>query len=433
MHRAIIVNDLGFGDAGKGSLTDALVRRHRATLVVRYNGGAQAAHTVETSDGRRHTFHQFGSGTLVPGVETLLSEYVLFDPIALIAEESDLRRIGITDAFSRLYVDGRAKVTTPYHRIANRWREIARGAGRHGSCGLGIGETVADSLAHPADTLYADELSDESVLREKLGRVRRRKRVELASLPAADTADLREPLESEEEFEATVEVFRYVGERVCQTDITRLADRLRRPGVTIFEGAQGVLLDEVYGFHPNTTWSRTTPENAERLLCRSGFRGETIRLGLIRAYQTRHGAGPLPTESLELTAALPDTSNPVNPWQGAFRVGWLDLVLTRYALAAAGRIDALAITCLDRLPANPQVAIGYSLHGMPCEPETFDADNLTVSERRGRELALVRPRYVAAPSDPDEYARRVAEKLRLPLAVTSFGPTAAAKRFIQVI
>ncbi|HEX9997461.1 MAG TPA: adenylosuccinate synthetase, partial [Abditibacterium sp.] len=167
MHTALVIVDLTFGDAGKGSITDALVRRG-ANLVVRYNGGAQAAHTVFDQAGRCHIFHQFGSGTLVEGVEILLSRFMMVNPLALHYEELELREIGIPDAAERMFIDARALVTTPYHMIANRLREIARGANRHGSCGLGIGETAADALDFAANVIRYGNLNIPALLKRKL-------------------------------------------------------------------------------------------------------------------------------------------------------------------------------------------------------------------------------------------------------------------------
>src|SRR4051794_33587520 len=123
---AWIVVDLGFGDAGKGSVVDFLVREHQTHTVVRFNGGAQAAHNVVLPDGRHHTFSEFGSGTFVPGVRTHLSRFMLVDPAALLAEERHLRSLGVSDAFERLSVDGRAIVVTPFQKAANRLREMSR-------------------------------------------------------------------------------------------------------------------------------------------------------------------------------------------------------------------------------------------------------------------------------------------------------------------
>src|SRR3954471_16685245 len=125
--RAIVIVDLGFGDAGKGLLTDYLVRRTGARMVVRYNGGAQAGHNVVAPDGRHHTFAQFGSGTFVPGVRTFLSRDVVVHPSALPREELALRSAGVTDGFERLSISADALVITPYHQALGRMRELARG------------------------------------------------------------------------------------------------------------------------------------------------------------------------------------------------------------------------------------------------------------------------------------------------------------------
>src|SRR5262245_62300875 len=118
--RVSLVAGLGYGDEGKGSIVDFLARQPRpgtrAGLVVRFNGGAQAAHNVVTEDGRHHTFAQFGSGTFTPGVRTHLSQHVLVDPLALVTEAEHLASLGVPDALDRLTVDREALVTTPYHR-----------------------------------------------------------------------------------------------------------------------------------------------------------------------------------------------------------------------------------------------------------------------------------------------------------------------------
>ena len=147
--RVSIVVDLGFGDAGKGLVTDALVRRDGAGLVVRYNGGAQAGHNVVTREGQHHTFAQFGAGSFVPGVRTFLAHPFVLHPTALLVEGDLLRARGVGDIFERLRVSERARVITPFHQAMNRLRELARGEARHGSCGVGVGETVQDlSLIH---------------------------------------------------------------------------------------------------------------------------------------------------------------------------------------------------------------------------------------------------------------------------------------------
>ncbi len=130
---AHLVVDLGFGDAGKGTLTDWLVRRHGARLVVRFNGGAQAGHNVVTEDGRHHTFAQFGAGSFVPGVRTHLARPTVLHPLAMLVEARHLARKGVPDALERTTVSEGARVITPFHQAAGRLRALARGSGRHGT------------------------------------------------------------------------------------------------------------------------------------------------------------------------------------------------------------------------------------------------------------------------------------------------------------
>lgn len=440
MHTALVVVDLTFGDAGKGSITDALVRRG-AGLVVRYNGGAQAAHTVIDEAGRCHIFHQFGSGTLVNGVETLLSHFMLVNPLALHYEEQALGELGITDAAERMFIDARALVTTPYHMIANRLRELARGANRHGSCGLGIGETAADALDFAADVIRYGDLSNPRLLERKLEwhRDLKLKQLEelMPSLLATTGAEkqqvcaLLDQLHSEGEMEATYEVFLAIAERFQVASRDFLSKRLRQAGTTLFEGAQGVLLDENYGFHPHTTWSNTTAANALQLVEETGCEVETTVLGLTRAYQARHGTGPFPTEAESVTLALPEPHNPSNEWQGPFRAGWIDLPLLHYAIKVSGRIDGLVVTCLDRVQELPEVkfGVGYRYRGAAWHLDIGIPGGLVAQEKNGKTLRAVDVTYTSAPSDAPAYARAVADSLGLPLLGTSYGPLARNKRF----
>ena len=447
MHRATIITDLTFGDAGKGTITDALVRRG-AGLVVRYNGGAQAAHTVvDAAAGRQHSFHQFGSGTFVDGVETLLSRFVLVNPVALYFESLELEELGVGNALQRMRVDARALVTTPYHVALNRLREMARGDARHGSCGLGIGETTADALAStdPALPLCFGDLADAALLRRKLRDHRELKQrhadclaSQLDILPVAESRQVYEllnQLHSNDEFEAACEVFETIAASVHLAGPNFLPERMSRPGATIFEGAQGVLLDEEWGFHPHTTWSNTTSANALRLVEECGASVSTTVLGLTRAYQTRHGAGPFPTEDASLTRVLAEPDNPANPWQGAFRAGWLDLSLLAYAIRVDERIDGLVMTCLDRLEAVPDrtAAVSYEIDGKPWPLLPAGIGRLDESEHSGNQLGRAVPVYASAPRDSQEFAGWTAGRLGLPLLGVSFGRTAAEKCFYDVL
>ncbi|MGK5558009.1 adenylosuccinate synthetase [Actinomadura kijaniata] len=402
----VVVVDLGFGDAGKGTVVDWLCARGPEPVhaVVRFNGGAQAAHNVVLPDGRHHTFAQFGSGTFTPGVRTHLSRFVLVDPLALAAEADHLRSLGVADALDRLTVDRDALLTTPYHRAANRARETARGAARHGSCGMGVGETASYALSH-ADAPRAGDCLSPARLRGRLAAVRDWYLSEFpGGEPVPDVADCAEA------FAAFGERVRVVGGEHLRT--------LLRSGNVVFEGAQGVLLDEWHGFHPYTTWSTTTFANAETLLSEAG--GEAARLGVVRTYATRHGPGPFVTEDPALTADLPDPHNGTGPWQGVFRVGHLDAVALRYALEVTGGVDALAVTHLDVAEARDDLRVcrAYDVGGeRVTRLAPGDLDHQAALAGR---LLTARPVY--------EPFTCVEDVVDAPVALRSFGPTHADKR-----
>jgi adenylosuccinate synthase len=391
----VVVVDLGYGDAGKGTVVDWLCARGPYTAVVRFNGGAQAAHNVVTTDGRHHTFAQFGSGTLTPGVRTHLSRFMLVDPLALAAEAGHLAALGIPDALDRLTVDRDALLTTPYHRAANRARATAV---LHGSCGMGIGETAAYALVS-GEAPRAGDCRSPARLRRRLTRLRDHLFDELGPLDVPDV-------------EECAEAFGAFAGRVRITGDGFLPGLLRA-GPVVFEGAQGVLLDERFGFHPYTTWSTTTFANALTLLAEAGTGAR--RLGILRAYQTRHGPGPFVTEDPLLDR--PEPHNRRGRWQGAFRTGHLDAVTLRYALDVCGGADALAVTHLD-VPA-PLICHAYDI-GARITPAADLTGQALLTDR----LMTARPRYVPTGEDP---AGAIEDALGVSVAVRSYGPTAADK------
>lgn len=405
-----VVVDLGFGDAGKGATVDALVRHTGASLVVRFNGGAQAGHNVVTSDGRHHTFSQFCSGSFVPGASGLLGPDFVLHPLGMAVEAEHLERVGIGDAFARTWVSERARVITPYQQAANRVRERLRGRAAHGSCGVGIGECVGDALAYPDEGIIAGMLDDRAKLRRRLLRQRERKRAELADI-GADASDLV----LFDEVELVDRVISFWGQVVSQLhriDDDALTRMIRNAPTVIFEGAQGVLLDERYGFHPHTTFSRCTAEGATEL---AGDRPLT-RLGVLRAYTTRHGAGPFPTEDPSMN--LPELHNP-DGRAGRFRVGALDVVLLRYALRVAP-MDGLAVTCLDRVGSTPLVCLKYDELDQLAQPSTLEE-----AEAIGLALRSVRP--VLSPCA--HLIEDIEQWTGVRVMLTSSGPTAGDRRW----
>ena len=437
MRQAILTVDLGFGDAGKGSIVDFLAREHAAHTVVRYNGGAQAGHRVVTAEAapREHVFAQFGSGTLA-GAATHLSRFMLLDPLAMLEEERHLRALGVADAFDRTTIDARALVITPFQRAVNRLKELARGDARHGSCGMGIGETAFDALEHGERALRAGDLASPGRLREKLRFLRavnlsKARAMRPAPPDGEQAAREWDMLLDPAAQEWLVDAFGDFASRARIVPGGELHRILERTGTAIFEGAQGVLLDEWHGFHPYTTWSTTTLENAELLLAEAGYDGHVSRLGITRAYATRHGAGPLASEDAELTRGLPDPRNGFGDWQQGFRVGWLDLVMLKYALDAAGPLDGLAVTCLDRLAGLPELRVcrryaydTFTVERIARSPAPRD---LAYQERITEGLARRRP-LLESVASPAALLDLLAAELGVPVRLISEGPTAADKR-----
>jgi adenylosuccinate synthase len=337
-----IITGLGFGDEGKGSTVDAVCRQFGVNLVVRYNGGAQPAHNVVLPDNTHHTFSQFGSNSFIPGSRTFLSEYVMVNPISFIREASIL---GKKTVLPKVFIDTRALVTTPYHIKLNYIREKARGCGHHGTTGMGIGETVLDSLARPTECMRISDLVSGKTF-ERLSKTRDYLREEARKLNAEEEFD-------QINFDDILFCFQKFIEMpnvyfLDQRGVKQLFDEETD---VVFEGAQGVLLDENYGFHPHTTWSKTTPVNAKSL-CKEYRYGETKTIGVIRSYHTRHGRGPFPTESSLLNH--PEIHNDNESAPGNFRLGYFDLSLLKYAVICCGGIDLLAMNHVDCISDDQQ-------------------------------------------------------------------------------
>ncbi|PRY23455.1 adenylosuccinate synthetase [Pseudosporangium ferrugineum] len=395
----VAVVDLGYGDAGKGTIVDALCGTGPVRAVLRFNGGAQAAHNVVVPGGRHHTFAQFGSGTF-HGVPTHLTRFVVVDPLALAAEAAALG-----NPFHLLTVDGDALLATPWHRAANRVRERRRGGGRHGSCGMGIGQTMEYALSHADAPRVADSRSPRA-LRRRLAAVRDRLTATHGPLDAPPLDDV-------------LAAFTAFGATVSIVDGSH-TDRLLREGPCVFEGAQGVLLDEWRGWHPYTTWSTTTFGNVAEL-CDS-----FERLGVVRTYTTRHGAGPFVTEA---PLDLPERHNGVGEWQGAFRVGHFDAVAHRYAVEVAGGVDALAITHLDAPARCPELRVCTAYEAGGVRVDRIEPGPLRDLDHQARLTAMLTAARPACLHRPRDWATGIGELLDAPVRIESHGPNRTDKRY----
>jgi len=426
MNRAILIAGLSYGDEGKGTTIDWLCREEHAKLVVRYNGGCQAGHNVVDDMNRHHTFSQFGSGTFA-GASTLLSRHMLVNPVTLVPEAKHLEEIGILKPLSLLHVERDALVTTPYHAAANRLREMDRADGRHGSCGLGIGETVNDWLTQRDEALHVRDTQDLALATSKLRKLRDRMRESTKHIRIATPEMQREAdiLWKEEIIYRILGYFEHFCDNVQIVGPEWLS---KQNGTVLFEGAQGVLLDQDFGFQPHTTWSDCTFGNAHRLL--NGFNADVLKLGILRSYTTRHGAGPFVTEDKRFQEWSRTDHNVWTDWQQNFRSGAFDVVATKYALDVIGGVDGLVFTHLDKLDREP-IDVCTTYRGT--ELRVNRPADYAHQETLTKTLLAAKPKYEFIPSvgQTDCFLELVTEHLNVKPWAYSFGPTADHKTRIR--
>lgn len=306
--RARVVIGANFGDEGKGLMTDFLCAREGAGVVVRFNGGAQAGHTVVTPDGERHVFQHVGSGTFC-NVPTFLSHFFVCNPLMFFKELDALHAYGIQPV---VFADPRCPVTTFADMLINQRKEDARGTKRHGSVGLGMHETlqrnqVSELSITMGDIWHGKPERMKAKLRDICGRW-----AKFRTGSPIDNADAM--------IDAFVSGCEKFGQVVHPAGIGQCKD-------PVFEGAQGLLLDQDRKeFWPHVTHSRTGMANVRELCAAGGFdQIETYYMS--RTYLTRHGAGPLPGESDALF--YDDDTNLPHAYQGHLRFAPLDEVALR--------------------------------------------------------------------------------------------------------
>lgn len=362
---AKVVIGANYGDEGKGLMTDYFAAQGDDSLVVRFNGGCQAGHTVTTPDGQRHVFSHLGSGWFA-GADTYLSRHYAVNPVLFLKERDQLVRHADEPL---LYVDLRAPVTTFFDMLVNQMVEDFRGTNRHGSCGLGFGETIGRQEAG-LHSLQVVDLLNTDRLYKKLTRIRDTHllaRCKELGLPdfgqhhhlCTSAALVDAFMQASREFLAEVTVvpnaFSLVG----------ASDRV------VFEGAQGLLLDQTRGAFPHVTRSNTGLQNVLDIAQECAI--EQLDVAYVtRAYLTRHGAGPLANElSGQPYAGVVDLTNQPNMYQGSLRFAYLDHDLLGSAVredlnaSHGSRLDiraSLAVTCLDQVDDTCRYWANGKLH-----------------------------------------------------------------------
>ncbi|MBD2576657.1 adenylosuccinate synthase [Oscillatoria sp. FACHB-1406] len=411
----VIVVGAQWGDEGKGKVTDLLSRS--ADVVVRYQGGVNAGHTVVVK-GQTFKLHLIPSGILYPDTDCIIGSGTAIDPGTLIEEMDRLEALGV--ATDRLFISQTAHVTMPYHRIVDRASEEKLGDRKIGTTLRGIGPTYADKVERTGFRVI--DLMDSESLGDRLRYAIDTKNAiieKLYGLPPLDA-------------EAALEQYRAYAERLRPHVIDsslKIEDAVKKRKNILFEGAQGTLLDLDHGTYPYVTSSNPIAGGA----CVGAGVGPTIIdrvIGVAKAYTTRVGEGPFPTELHgEVGELLCDRGAEFGTTTGRRRrCGWFDAVIGRYAVRING-LDCLAITKLDVLDELEEikVCVAYDIEGKTCDRFPSSA----------REFAKCQPIYKTVPGwqqstancrtleDLPEaalnYLKFLAELMEVPIAIVSLG------------
>jgi adenylosuccinate synthase len=414
----VIVVGAQWGDEGKGKVVDLLTEQ--AHIVARWGGGANAGHTIVV-DGQKYVTHLVPSGVVRPGTTCVLGDGMVIDPKVLVEEIETFRGRGLLARDSDLIVSGRAHLTLPHHRDLDRLRE-----GRPGAIGTtqrGIGPTY-ESKASRTGVRVEDLLRPER-LRKNLER-------NLAYVAPA-LAKFGTALPDVEAL--TQEYLRYADViRPFVGDSSRfLHEQIRAGKNVLFEGAHGVLLDLDHGTYPFVTSSSTTAGGA-CTGCGIGPTAIDTVVGIVKAYATRVGNGPFPTELLDATGErLREVGSEFGSTTGRpRRCGWLDIPALRLTLRLSG-IQSLAVTKLDVLDGLPEVklCVAYRLHGKTLDEMPLDPDDLPALEPIYETLPGWPKRAPSAPPAAkledlppaaQSYLARVTALLGAPPSFVSYGP-----------
>jgi adenylosuccinate synthase len=404
-----------WGDEGKGKIIDVLTAR--ADIVVRSQGGNNAGHTV-IHRGTKYVLHLIPSGILRRGKVCVIGNGVVVDPIALVTEIEGLRSLGIK-IDNNLLISDCAHLVLPYHRLLDEQRELRKGHVKIGTTKRGIGPAYGDKAARTG--LRMSDLIQPILFSKKLQAKIRENNSILAAL-GAEPISFRDVNES---YLVAAEKLRpFVGNTVVY-----LHRALERGKEILFEGAQGTFLDIDHGTYPYVTSSNTTAGGACTGSGVPPHRMDRV-VGVMKAYTTRVGEGPLPTEDRQFAEMLHNLGREFGATTGrARRCGWFDAVASRYACMING-IDELAVTNLDGLDTvDPiRVCIAYRLSGKRLNVPPCDAAQLNNCEPIYQELPGWRKsthsarKFSQLPAAAKDYLKYISKRTGAPLSIVSVGP-----------
>ncbi len=414
---AIVLIGAQWGDEGKGKVTDLL--GGRVDYVVRYSGGNNAGHTVITPDGQKYALHLMPSGALSPNAAIVIGNGVVVDPKVLLNEIDGLTERGVD--VSRLLISADAHLIMPHHRALDRVVERYLGSSRIGTTGRGIGPAYGDKVSRMG--IRVQDLLDPGILRKKLELVLRERNQVLFKLYNRKAIDA----------EAVVEEYLTYAERLRPyiADTRALLWRaLDRGEIVLLEGAQATMLDMDHGTYPFVTSSNPTAGGA---CVGAGIPPTAINqvIGVSKAYTTRVGSGPFPTELFDENGVhLRKIGAEYGTTTGRERrCGWFDAVVARYAARVNGITD-LVITKLDVLSGLEKVPIcvAYEIDGvrvddMPMTQTAFHHAVPVYEELDGwwEDISKAR-RYDELPANAQRYVERVEELCGTRVSVVGVGP-----------
>lgn len=360
-----------FGDEGKGTFVDYLTYEKNADCIVRYNGGSQASHTVITPSGILHKFSQLGSGMFKGKCNTYLTENMVVNLYNLMCEIEVFSKstgIPIKDIVDRIHIHENCYIVTPYHKLINRLRELTMENSRRGSVGTGVSEVNyllyesendAIKLGIRVRDVYKNHGS--RIVLEKFRKLQeyannlyiKNKEKILKNIPL----EIKSSLENEINVLLNENAYLVLGKKYVKglkyanSDINfkrciySCYNMIEEKNKTaIFEGSQGLLIDGFYGIKPNTTFLDTT----NKFFSNISFKGNVRKIGVVKAFCSRHGPGIFPTESADLMARIDDKNQDFSFWNGKIRFGWFDAILLRYA-QSINNVDELFLSSLDIL------------------------------------------------------------------------------------
>ncbi len=419
MGKNVVVIGTQWGDEGKGKIVDLLT--DKADAVVRFQGGHNAGHTL-VIDGKQTVLHLIPSGILRDGVRCLIGNGVVLSPGALLKELEELEAAGV-DARARIGLSESCTLILPYHVALDQARELARGKKAIGTTGRGIGPAYEDKISRRG--LRLGEMLDADHFAERLKEVMDYHNFALRELYKQPEVDYRQVLD---EALAQAEVLRDLVE-----DVTGTLIELRRQGKNVmYEGAQGALLDIDHGTYPYVTSSNTTAGGAATGTG-TGPRELDYVLGIVKAYTTRVGAGPFPTELFDEDG--PGNHMGVNGHEfGATtgrkrRCGWLDVVALRRSLAI-NSVSGLCINKLDVLDGleTLKICVGYEFEGKEIDYPPAGADNFEKCkpiylEMPGwQESTRDAQSYDELPQAARDYLSKIEALCQTPIHIVSTGP-----------